>query len=260
MIKGMKTMVRNLISEFIRFMSWLCFEHEWTRGELMIIGAAVLLLLLFILRLLRKETVAQVDADELPERSPVIGLRLADHKRSRREIRRLERRSSASAQQRRAGRKQLKEITGQVDTLKGQIHQLQREITEHKRTETHLKGQVAKLTTTAGEVRRESGQRSQADLSLEQRLAELAAVNKQLRDELTQRRQTQIRLEQQVDKLTAANTQPERQVPERRPLENIPVQTVEQKPKSKRSSGPLNTEELSRLAELGKRLAPRRPT
>jgi chromosome segregation ATPase len=257
MIKTMTTM-RNLIAEFVRVMSWLCFEHEWTRGELMIIGAAVLLLLLFVLRLLRRETVVRADMDGLPERSPIIGVRLADHKRSRREIRRLQARPSASALQRRAGRKQLKEVTGQVDTLKGQIRQLQREITEHERTETHLKGQVAKLTTASGQVRRERGQRNQAEVSLEQRLAELTAVNKQLRDELTRRRQTQVRLEQQLDTLAAANVRPERQVPERRPPENIPVQTVEQKPRSKRSNGPLNTEELSRLAELGKRLAPRR--
>lgn len=250
--------VRDLAGKFIRLMSWLCFEHEWTQWELMTIAAGVLFLLLLILRLLRKETLTRAEADELPERSPIIGLRLADHKRSRREIRGLERSRSASALQRHGSRKELKEIAGQVDMLKGQIGQLQHEITEHKRMETRLKQRIAELTTTDGQPQPETRKSSQTDVSLEQQLAELTATNKQLRDELAKRRQTEVRLEQQIGKLMAANARLQQQASEQRPSENIPVQGVEQKPKSKRPGGPLNTEELSRLAELGKRLAPRR--
>ena len=249
--------VRDLAGKLIRLMSWLCFEHEWTRWELMIVGVVVLSLLLLILRLLRKETLARAEVDELPERSPIIGLRLADHKRSRREIRNLERKRSASAPQRHASQKELRETSGQVDTLERQIRQLQREITEHGRTEARLKHQIASLTGTHGQLQPQTHEQSQTEISPEQ-VAQLTAANKQLRDELAKHRQTEVRLEQQLDKLKAANARLQQQASEQRPSENIPVQGVEQKPKLRRPSGPLNTEELRRLAELGRRLAPPR--
>jgi hypothetical protein len=56
----------------------------------------------------------------------------------------------------------------------------------------------------------------------------------------------------------AANARLQQQASEQKPSENIPVQSVEQKPKSTKPGGPLDPEELSRLAELGKRLSPRR--
>jgi chromosome segregation ATPase len=250
--------VRDLAGKLIRLMSWLCFEHEWTRWELMIVAAAVLSLLLLFLRLLRKETLARADAGELLERSPIIGLRLADHKRNRREIRNLEKSRSASALQKHGNRKELREITGQVDTLKGQIAQLQHEIAEHSRTEARLKQQIGELTAADGQLHPQTHKRGQTEISPEQRLAQLTATNKQLRDELANHRRTEVRLEQQIGKLTAANARLQQQASEQKPSENIPVQSVEQKPKSRRPSGPLNTEELSRLAELGKRLAPPR--
>lgn len=250
--------VRDLAGKFIRLISWLCFEHEWTRWELMIAAAAVLFLLLLILRLLRKVTLTPADPDELPERSPIIGLRLADYKSSRRVIRGLERNRLTSAAQQRGSRQELREATGQMDLLKGQIRELQREITEHSRAEAHLKRQIAELTAAGGQLQPQTVKRSPTDLSLEQQLAELTAANRRLRDDLARHQQTEVRLEQQIDKLRTVNARLQQQASEQRPSENIPVQSVEQKPKPKRPSGPLDPEELSQLAELGKRLAPRR--
>ena len=250
--------VRDLAGKFLRLMSWLCFEHEWARWELMIVAAVVLFLLLLILRLLRKETLTQTDAGEVPERSPIIGLRLADHKPSRREIRGMERSRLASAAQQRSSQKELREASGQMDVLKGQIRELQHELTEHSRTEAHLKRQIVELTAPDGQLQPQTVKRGPTDPPLEQQLAELTAANRQLRDDLARHRQTEVRLEQQIDKLMAANARLRQQASEQKPSENIPVQSVEQKPKPKRPSGPLDTEELSQLAELGKRLAPRR--
>jgi chromosome segregation ATPase len=250
--------MRNLAGKFLRFMSWLCFEHEWARWELMIVAVVVLFLLLLILRLLRKETLTRTVMGEVPERSPIIGLRLADHKVSRREIRIMEKRRLASASQQRRHQKELKETRGQMDTLKEQVHQLQRELTEHSRMEAHLKRQIAELTAPEGQLEPPPVQSSRTDPSLEQKLAELTTANKQLHDDLARHQQAEVRLERQIEKLMAANTQLQKQASEQPPPENIPVQSVEQKPKPKRPSGPLDPEELSQLAELGKRLAPRR--
>lgn len=249
--------VRDLAGKFVRLISWLCFEHEWARWELMIVAAAVLLLLVLILRLLRKETVVRVDGIEVPERSPIIGLRLADHKVSRREIRSMEKRRLAAAAQQRLSQKDSKE-NGQMDTLKEQVRQLQRELTERCRTESHLKRQISELTAPEGQLQPPPVQSNRTDPSVEQRLAELTAANKQLHDDLARHQDAEVHLERQIEKLMAANTQLQQQTSEQKPSENIPVQSIEQKPKPRKPSGPLDTEELSQLAELGKRLAPRR--
>jgi len=222
---------RSFAARLIRLVSWLCFEHPWTLSELLIIGAIVLLVLLLLVRLLRRRVAAAVYEDALPERSPIIGVKLAEHKRSWRGIRSLEKGRSAPDGQRAGSRTKPKEITEKVESSKEQVGQLQGEIIGLRQMEARL----------------------------EQQAADLAAANKQLRDEVTKHRQAEVRLEQRIGKLTAANARLQSQISQQGQPENIPIKDSEQISKPRTQSGPLNTEELSRLAELGKRLAPRRP-
>ncbi len=224
--------VRSLAGKLIRLVSWLCFEHQWTQSELLIIAAIALLLLLLLLRLLQKGMVAAARADEVPERSPIIGVKLADHKRSHREIRDLERSHSAPALEKHGHGKKLKETTRRLESSQEQIRQLQHEITVRRQTEARLQQQAAELT----------------------------AVNKQLQYEIGKRSEAEVHLEQQVAALTAANAQLQQQISGRKQPGNLPAKSSEQGLHPKRQSGPLNIEELSQLAELGKRLAPRRST
>ena len=213
---------RSFAERLIRLVSWLCFEHPWTLSELLTVAAIALLVLLLLLRLLRKGMVTAEYEDAVPQRSPIIGVKLADHKRSRRQIRSLERDGSRS---------RLKETSQQAENSREQVGQLQHEIVRLRQTEARL----------------------------EQQAADLAAANKQLQDEVIKHRQTEVRLEQRIGKLTAAHARLQLQISQQEQPESIPIKNSEQGPKSRRQSGPLNTEELSRLAELGKRLAPRRP-
>jgi prefoldin subunit 5 len=247
--------VRSLAGKFVRVVSWLCFEHEWARWELLTIAAIALLLLLFVLRLLRKGAAARAQAVLLPERSPIIGLRLADHKRSHHEIAG----SQKSRSVRRGHAKQKdRKTTRHLEKLNRQIEQLQREVTERKQTEARLEQRVAEFTKAGKTLRPDDVKPGQTDGHVEQQLAELTAANKQLRDELAKHRDHQTGLEKQIAELKATNEQFRRPPLELKQPENIPVKSAERRPKSRRHDGPLNVDELSRLAELGKRLAPRR--
>lgn len=223
--------MRSFAGKFIQVVSWLCFEHQWSQWELLIIAGTALLLLLLILRLLRKGRTAGAQAFELSERSPIIGVRLADHPHSRREIRSLHRSRSAPVTQPDA-RQEDRKRTRQLEKLNRQVEQFQRDIAERQQTEALLQERVAQLTASNKQLRAEIGTHHQTEAHLKQRVAELEAANGQSHQEKLQK------------------TQPE----------NIPIQSDEQRPRSRRHSGPLNVEELSHLAELGKRLAPRRPS
>ncbi len=197
----------------------------------MIIAGTALLLLLLILRLLRKGRTAGTQGFELPERSPIIGVRLAGHPRSRREIRNLRRSQPAPVTQPDTKREDRK-ATRYLEKLNRQVEQFQRDIAERTQTQAILEERVAQLTASNEKLRAEIGTHRQTEAHLKQRLAELEAAHDQLRQEKLQPQQP----------------------------ENIPMQSDEQKPRSRRHGGPLNIEELSHLAELGRRLAPRRPS
>ena len=225
------SIVRSFAGRFIEVVSWLCFEHQWKQWELLIIAGTALLLLLLILRLLRKGRTAGAQAFELRERSPIIGVRLADHQHSRREIRGLQRSRPARVTQPDT-RQENRKTTRQLEKLNRQIEQFQRDIAERQQTEAHMEKRVAELTASNEQLRAEIVKHRQTESHLKQRLAELEAANEPLRQEKLQTKQP----------------------------ENVPIQSDERKPGSRRHSGPLNVEELSHLAELGKRLAPRRPS
>lgn len=250
--------MRSLAGKFIRLVSWMCFEHEWAQWELLTIAGTALLLLLFILRQLRKGAAARTRALLLPERSPIIGVRLADHKSAYRQIRASQR---SRATVRGQAKQEKRKTTRHLEKLNRQIEQLQREVAEHKHAETRLERQLAGITKSGKTLRQEDDRSRQVDDHVEQQIAELTAANKRLHDEIVKHRDHQTTLEKQLAELKAANEQlgrPGKPAGELKPPENIPVRSAPRKPKSRRRDGPLNVEELSHLAELSRRLAPRR--
>ena len=223
--------MRGFAEKFIQAVSWLCFEHQWQQWELLVIAGTALLLLLLILRLLRRGRATGAHAFELSDRSPVIGVRLAGHPHSRREMRSLQRSQPAPVAQPDAKREDRK-ATRHLEKLNRQVEQFQRDIAERKQTEATLEQRIAQLTASNEQLRAEIGSHHQTEVHLKQRLAELEAAHEQLRQEKLQLKQP----------------------------ENIPILSNEEKPRPRRHGGPLNVEELSHLAELGRRLAPRRPS
>lgn len=230
MFAGMKgSTVRGFAEKFIQVVSWLCFEHQWQQWELLIIAGTALVLLLLLLRLLRNGRAEAARTYELFERSPIIGVRLADQRYSRRELRSLQKRQAALVAQPEV-RQEHRKTTRQLEKLNRQIEQFQRDIAERQQTE----------------------------VVLGKRIAELTASNEQLRAEIARGRQSEANLKERLAQLEAAAGQSGREDLQKPELENIPIKTAERKVRSRKANGPLSVEELSHLAELGKRLAPRR--
>jgi len=230
MFAGVKgSTVRSFAEKFIQVVSWLCFEHQWKQWELLIIAGTSLILLLLLLRVLRRGRTEAARAYELFERSPIIGVRLADHRHSRREIKSLQKRRAALVPQPEAGQEHRK-TTRQLEKLNRQVEQFQRDIAERQQTEVVMGKRIAELTTS----------------------------NEQLRVEIAKHRQTEAHLRQRLAQLEAASGQFSQEDLQNKQLENIPVQSTERKARSRKANGPLSVEELSHLAELGKKLAPRR--
>ncbi|MHC4752780.1 MAG: hypothetical protein ACYTFW_23285 [Planctomycetota bacterium] len=163
--------VYSLLGDLIRFMSWLCFEHQWAKWELLTIAVIPLFLLLLILRLRRKGTVRRIRTNQLQSRSPIVGVKITDSKRSRQGIKGLEKNRLANVRERQS--RQSKE-------LKKQIKQLKHEITKHKQIEVDLEQQVAELKAAHEQFQHEVTKGRQADEHLKKQLAELTAAHEQL--------------------------------------------------------------------------------
>jgi hypothetical protein len=221
--------VRSLAGRLIRFMSWLCYEHQWAEWELLTIAATALVLLLLIAMRLRKRTVRRAYANQVRERSPIIGVKLADHQPSRQGINGSEKGRLAHVPERHGRDKKLTKTTRQLEKSNEQIRQLQHEITKRGQTEERLEHQVAELT----------------------------AANKQLRHEVIESKRVEARLRQQAAELTAASQKFRHERLEQSQSEKVPAESSRQGSRSKRQTMPLRIEELRKVAELAKRVSGR---
>lgn len=164
--------IRSLLGRFIRFVSWLCFEHQWAQRELLTIAIiALVLLFLLIARRLRKESLRRTYANRLRERSPIIGVNIAEHK------------PIPQARPRKAIR--------QFKKLNEQLKQLQHENTKRRQIEVRLGQQLAELTTANEQLRHEVTEGRQTQKRLKQQVAELMAANERLQQEEFKQVQTQ---------------------------------------------------------------------
>jgi septal ring factor EnvC (AmiA/AmiB activator) len=182
-----------------------------------------------IARRLRKRTVKTASANQVRERSPIIGVKLAHHKPSHHGINGSEKGCLAHVPERHGGDKKLTKTTRQSEKSNEQIRRLQHEITKHRQTEERLEHQVAELT----------------------------AADEQLRHEVTESKRAEERLRQQAAALTAASKKIRHERLEQGQSEKVPAESSQQGSKSKRQAMPLRIEELRKVAELAKRVSGR---
>ncbi|MHC4229557.1 MAG: hypothetical protein ACYSW0_19165 [Planctomycetota bacterium] len=223
------TIVRSLTGKLVRFISWLCYDHQWAEWELFTIAIATLALLWLTIRQLRKGTARGEEAEHLRARSPVIGIKLAEPKRSRRSIRAQPKKRLAHALQERQQRQNAKKATRQIERLNEQLIQLQRKVAKHKQTE----------------------------IGLEERLAELTAANEILRQEVAESRQAEQHLREQAAELTAANERLGEHSDGPKQLEKVAAKDAEQRSRQKGGKMPLSIEELTQVSDLAKRVSSR---
>ena len=207
--------VYSLFGDLIRFMSWLCFEHQWAKWELLIIAIIPLVLLLFILKLHRKGTVTRIRKNQFQARSPIVGVKIIGHKQRRQGIKGLEKGRLSNVRERQSR---------QSKKLKKQIKQLKHEITQHKQSNIDLEQQVAELKAAQEHLQREVTEGSQAEERLNKQIAELTTAHERL----------------QLEKVYLGRS------------EKAQVESLEQGSKSKRQRMPLHIEELRNTTDFSK--------
>jgi hypothetical protein len=118
-----------------------------------------------------------VYANQVRESSPIVGVKLADHKPSRRGVNGSEKGRLAHVPKRNERDKRLTKTTRQFENLHEQIRQLQHEITKCEQTEVRI----------------------------EQRFAKLMAFNEQSQHEVAEHKRVEEHREQQTDEVSVAN-------------------------------------------------------
>jgi hypothetical protein len=192
--------VNNLIYKLTKYFSWLYFRH-WERWELLIIVLISLVLLLLIIWQQRKASSRNVYANQIRERSPIIGVKLADT-RSRTRIEDLKKNRSASLSKKQTKRKKEKE---QLEKVNKQIQLLQLEISKHKQNEAHLERKIVELTSANKELQEKATQ------SAKQHSAGTSVSQHKLQQKMTGHQQAEQYPKQQIIEKPAINKQPQQE-------------------------------------------------
>ena len=232
------------------------FRH-WERWELLVIVLICLVLLLLIVWQQRKSITKSVYVNQVRERSPIIGVKLADN-RSHLRIEDHKQSRSAPTSKKLAKQRKTKQ---QVEMLNQQVQQLQYEIDKHKQTEERLKHHVIELTSELTTANEQLQQNTIVSNRLEhvpkQQIIEVSDVKKQPSPEpaeSTVRPQTK----QQTDEAIAAKKSYNRRVNTRKQSDNLLRDKTEQVKLSKEHrEQPLDIERLKSIADLAKRIQPR---
>jgi hypothetical protein len=267
--------VNNLIYKLAKYFSWLYFRH-WERWELLIIVLISLALLLLIIWQQQKATTRRIYVNQARERSPIIGVKLADN-RSHLKIEDLKKDGLASFPKKYAKIKKTKE---QLENLNEQVQQLQYEISKHKQTETRLEHQVKELTAANEKLHQNTIVSNQAEQSKKQQPAEVSTSNDKLQQKITEHKQAEQQPKQQIIEVPAVNEQPPRESAESSTVKQQARQQIGElkKPSNYRNSTrkqpdrifreeteqvrvskelreqPLDVEKLKAIAELAKQI------
>lgn len=196
--------LHSFVGRLTQLVSWLYYQHQWEEWELLAIASAALVPLLLIARQQRKESAGRIYTHHDGERSPIIGVKLADGKRGRSEI--------TDSKKARLGyfarrRNKQDDATKQVHSSNEQIRQLQCEIAKCRQVEARLEQQLAELTAANEKLQHEISESKQTEERLQQQTIKLLAANKKLQEGLPHKRIEGF-LKKQADSVPAANKHP----------------------------------------------------
>ena len=264
--------VNNLIYKLTKYFSWLYFRH-WERWELLIIVLISLVLLVLLIWQHRKGKTRTVYINQIRERSPIIGVKLADN-RSHLKIEDLKKGRSAFSHKTSTKQKKTKE---QLEKLNKQIQLLQLEISKHRKNEVRLEQQVTELmmankkhqekTLVNNQVsdkqpaaapasddkpQQKMGKDKQAEQHPKRQIIEMPAVNQQPQQEIVKSKKDRQYLTQKTDELKSSSKKSKR-----RDIESeVPKWMLREKTQQVRSSKelPLDVEKLKALAALAKQI------
>ena len=249
--------VSNLIDKLTKFFSLLYFR-QWQRWELLIIVLICLVLLLLIVWQQRKSATKSVYVNQVRERSPIIGVKLAEN-RSHLKIEDVKQDRAAHVSKKHAKKIKTK---AQLEKLNQQVQQLQYEISKHKQAEEHLKHQVTELTTelaTANkQLRQNTAVSSQVEQIPKQQIIEVPAVKEQPSAEPAENSTVKQQSKQQAGELKVAKKSYNRRINiHKQPDSPVREKTEQFKLSKELREQPLDIERLKAIADLAKRIQTR---
>jgi len=232
----------SLVDRLRQFLSWLYYEHQWARWEILTIGIVVLSVLLLIVRRQRKRAIRRVYTNQLPERSPVIGVNLGGRKRSHHGIKDLKKDHLASVPERREKHKKSEKTTELSEKLHEQMKQLQYEIIKRKQTEARFEQRVADLTAENEKLRCEIAESRQVEQRPSREAAEVPDADEKLQPEISEKEQAEQDLKEQVVETPSADEKLQPEVAEKEQAkqdlkEQAAEVPAEKKPTKKKPAG-----------------------
>jgi hypothetical protein len=247
--------VNNLIYKLTKYFSWLYFRH-WERWELLIIVLISLVLLLLIIWQQRKATTKNVYAKQIRERSPIIGVKLADTRRHTK-IEDLKKYRSASLSKKQTKQKKEKE---QLEKVNKEIQLLQIEISKHKQNEAHLEKRIVELKAANKELQEKTAQSAKQNSAgtplshhkLRQQIIEKPAINKQSQQEFA--KSQKIRQIQTGESTTLKNQSKNKAIKSYKPNWMLREKTGQDRIPKELREEPLDVQKLKAIAELAKKI------
>jgi peptidoglycan hydrolase CwlO-like protein len=140
--------VESLMNTFTQYVSWLYYQREWARWELLTIATSVMVLLLFLLIHRRRAKTRRTKAKQIVRKPSTIGIKLDDGGDS-------DGRSIVSVSKNNGNQKRWKETTKKWKNLQKLIEQLQEETAKYKQAEEALEKQFARLKAANERLRQE---------------------------------------------------------------------------------------------------------
>jgi len=188
----------SVVSKIRQFLSWLYYEHQWERWEVLTIGVVVLAVVLLILRRQRNRAIRRLYASQLPEQSPVIGTNLGDRKRSRHRVKNLKKVRLNFVPETQEKDDKSKKTKEPPENSHDQIKQLQYEIVKRKQAQALLDQRVANLTADNEQLRREIAESRQAEQSPAPEAAETPDADENIQPEVVEKKQAEQDIEEQA--------------------------------------------------------------
>jgi predicted RNase H-like nuclease (RuvC/YqgF family) len=244
------------------------------------IAVAALVPLLLIARQQRRKKVARGYALQVRERSPIIGVKLANGKQSQQAVADLKKSRLARFLPKQDKERAATDLDGSIE----QIKRLQDEIARRRQAEAGLEQRLTELTAAGERLQCEISESKQAEERLKQQIADLLAANERLQQGLAKHKRVEEFLTRQIDRVPAGGselrhdaaadgqTEPIKQqtldVPAAQELSQdsqnqpeqdreIPREDPKQRPRSRRTREPLDVEKLKAIAALAKQIQER---
>lgn len=195
--------LHSFVNRLTQLFSWLYYQHPWEEWELLAVGIVVLIPLFIIAIRQRREKAGRIYSHN-HERSPIIGVNLANGRYNPLEITDSKKVTLRSAV--RARNKQ-DDALKQADNSSEQIRQLQREIATHQHTEARLERQLAELTAANEKLKQEIDEIKQAEEHLQKQPIKLLAANKSLQEGHGGRKRAEESIHDQTNSTPAAHKQ-----------------------------------------------------